>query len=257
MSVKHILTYVISIIISLVCIGVSFVEPCQHWCDVLCGIGTSGIGAVLLAIFIDLCNIRQKKAKIEIDRESILGKLKRDIFQIIANEVTILEKEDKEFKDTIENKTIATISELIIDEYSQKYKLLKIEQSENIEFYEKYEQAFEIRKKTLSHIGGYINLVIDDITNNRGEYIVHSILSNDEIEQCIILQILFNGLKKMESYYDYISVFVMLLSKLHFGEKDMFYSIGNRVKIGSEFYDKGKPIEVFTKDIIEDYEIQI
>ena len=62
--------YVVGFIISASLIGLYFIKPCLPILIVFCSIGASGIGAVLLAYFIDLSNeFRNEKNKQELTRK--------------------------------------------------------------------------------------------------------------------------------------------------------------------------------------------
>lgn len=62
-SKSNLVIYIIALVISVVCIGLFFIDKDNSWCIVSCSIGASGIGAVLLALTIEISNNTTKEFK--------------------------------------------------------------------------------------------------------------------------------------------------------------------------------------------------
>lgn len=255
---KYILTYCISFVVSAVCIGLSFVDSEEHWCSVLCGIGTSGLGAVLLAVFIEICNIRQQSQKINTDRKSILSSVQHDIFNLIANEVVILEKEDETFKAAIEGKPLADIIEKIKETHHKQLRSCGISSDDYDKFNSSKQYAYEFRMDALKKVGGIVDFVSNDIILNRGLYLSMSIFSNNEISSFVMIQRNLSSLRNSKDYFEYTMIFDEFLSWIDIYDNGIFNEIGKMVRQSDGFIDKdGKTNWTMIESAVKYYEIQI
>lgn len=72
-SKGNLIIYIIAGAISLICIGLFFIDKNNSWCIVSCSIGASGIGAVILALTLEISNNKVKEVQdIEKERSRIL-----------------------------------------------------------------------------------------------------------------------------------------------------------------------------------------
>lgn len=60
-SKRNLVIYILGLAISLLLLGLYFIAPDSPWCIVSCSIGASGIGAVVLAYFIEWSNEKTKE----------------------------------------------------------------------------------------------------------------------------------------------------------------------------------------------------
>lgn len=74
-KIKHWGIYIAGTAISIALMGMSFIPNCSNWGNIFCGIGTSGIGAIVLA------------AVIEIQDETRKMKQNKAIFQAVCTDI--------------------------------------------------------------------------------------------------------------------------------------------------------------------------
>lgn len=72
-SKSNLIIYIIACIVSLICIGLFFIDKDSAWCILSCSIGASGIGAVVLALTLEISNNKIKEDQdIKKERSRIL-----------------------------------------------------------------------------------------------------------------------------------------------------------------------------------------
>ncbi len=82
---KNFIIYIIGLFLSIIFISVSFAFGSEdNWRNVFCGVGASGVGAVVLAYFIDFANIKSGENEIKNKRVILFASLKSNISSSIS-----------------------------------------------------------------------------------------------------------------------------------------------------------------------------
>lgn len=124
-SKRNFIIYIVSFVLSVILIGLYFIKTNCQWCIISCSIGSSFVGAVTLAYFIDLADYQNKK----IINDRIFRITNQNNYSTIFNFVIVLYLAFKEIYKLDDNKKIPIYEKLTITQLIQKY----VEIIENIE----------------------------------------------------------------------------------------------------------------------------
>ena len=245
-SKRNLCIYIIGLAISILLLGLYFIDINNPWCIMCCSIGASGVGAVILAWLIEDSNNRRLENEKKTARDIITSPIINDLTQIICIEALIAEKESEEFKQKIQNKTLTEIVEEL-----EAYHLAKIKNvpKATIEDFEAYDEDnkdnLENRLRALRWRGGLINYATDDIYFNRSYNISYELFTDNEIEHLKMIQINLSKMKNAESFSEYTMHFLELIAWIDCYDKNKsLFKVFNFIKKNEEGFvnEKGRKI---------------
>lgn len=262
---SNLIIYGIALVVSIILIGLFFINYENPFCIISGSIGASGVGAVFLAGFIENSNnhIQEKLKKNK--RQSIIEPVVRSIVEIVYIEWSLIEKENKEKTKKLEGKSLRDIA-YAIEEYYFSEKGFSDSKDGYNELFQKFDlfnsrnqKKFEIRKKIYKMgLGGLTGYAINDIINNRSFNLSEQLFSDKEIKELAMIQMYYGKISSTENYYEYIDNFINLISWLDLGdnEKSTFFELGTLTWKEGELYDSNnKQVKLMHKHWVENYEI--
>ena len=256
-SKQNCIVYVIGLMVS-----VALILPycfCSSTINtILSSVGASGIGAVLLGIFIERANNIQEEKRKQENRQKLIFALTDDMTTILCHEILILEKEDADFATDNIGKSLADILEKIPRIYIQQATLTPPTSDEYDTFNAKHKSRFQIRHNIINKLSGRINYAADDIYYNRSYNIDNGLFTDEEIQVIKLIQFSFNDLKTAEDYTTYLYCFNQLLDRLSYLSNSIFAFLKSSKRTDEGFStEKNSNIFINYESWIKEYEIQI
>lgn len=197
---RNFIIYLVTFIISIILIGLSFIDPnLSGWA--LCGnLGAGGFGSVLIAYFIELsANIREKDILNKYIKNLKIS-LARGYCDILNNlqEVSekILYKEKINLAEALGEKF-----EIILRDFKDKYpiykdnELIKLSINEN-----RFVKGLKFSCKM-----GKLQIDILDICNHRFEFVNYGFFEEREIDSLRMMQIQLNNIQECERAYEVLT----------------------------------------------------
>ena len=259
-SSGNFIIYIISLAVSIVFIGLGFI-PCESfstWATLFMSVGASGIGAVILAFFIERSNnINLQKVK-RATRDAIISPMRRDLLQIICAEILIAEQETDDFKQYNQNKTLTEIIEKLENVYNEEMSKIPVDTTAYIEFNKSKDKEFALRRRTIELLGGLLNYAVDDIFSNRTYNISYNLFTDREIKDVKRVQINLFKVKNSENYAQYLFNYLEFIAWIDcYDETHSLFNDFNSIrKDGDDFFDeKGKKILLSHRSWIKTNEI--
>ena len=258
-SRRNLCIYIVGLAISIVLLGLYFIDTNNPWCIMSCSIGASGIGAVILAWLIEDSNNRRLASEKSKTRESITSPIIRDLTQIICMEALVVEQESETFKQNIQGKTLAEV----IEELDKHY-VLEITKNPTETLKESYaldeenKAIFEKRIRILSMLGGLFDYATDDIYFNRSYNISYDLFTDTEIEHLKMVQINLRKVKNSECYTEYVMCYLEFLSWIDcFDELKSFFKVFNSIKKTDNGFvgEDGKLLFIGYRSLINNNEV--
>ena len=207
-----------------------------------CSIGASGIGAIILAFFIEDSNNLKTTCKMQKTREELLSPILLDLTAIICTEALIIEQENEAFKQSIEGKTLVEIINEMFKFYeSEMLSCPNLPQEEYERYNEQHKKIFEKRKRILRKQGGMLGYAIQDIYSNRSNNICHELFTDDEIKRLWYIQHLLEKIKDSDDYCEYTYCYQDFLHWIYCdsSKKSLFKEFHFIKKNGDDFLDEG------------------
>lgn len=242
-SSGNFIIYIISFAVSIVFIGLGFIS-CESfilWATLFMSVGASGIGAVILAFFIERSNNKRDKQELVKNRDVVIEPIISDLRQIIFIEILIASEESLEFKKKIENKTITEIIEDLMDLYRERVSLDSLNMNNYIN-YDDFDKdcikLFTKRKEILKFLGGLFNYAVNDIVTNRSYNITHFLFLDQEIKSLKLLQSYLFNIKASENYSEYLFYYIEFLGEINYCAYSMLNEFNTIKKRGNYFYNK-------------------
>lgn len=231
-SKRNLCIYIVGLAISLVLLGLYFINPNNPWCIVSCSIGASGLGAVILAGLIEDSNNRKVINEKKKTRDCIISPLVKDLTHIICMEALIVEQENEEFKNKIQDKTLDKIIEELDDYYVAELTKGSAENlDKSLSLNETNQDLLKIRLKVLNMMGGLFNYATNDIYFNRSYNISYDLFTDTEIEHLKMIQINLDRAKGSETYAEYVLNYLEFLSWIDcYDETKLFFNEFTSIK---------------------------
>lgn len=173
---KHSTIYIIGLIISVILIGLYFINTSNAFCILSCSTGASLIGAVALAFFLEISDKKRKKEEIATFRKEKLNLIKSYLTRVL--EITIRKfynlYSDKLEKDKVYAIKYNDIKDILIDNFTN-FEIANYEKGiydqQAINF---YNDGFSV----LDTIVGMVNKII----SQEDLMIINKIFTKEEIE---------------------------------------------------------------------------
>lgn len=173
---KHSTIYIIGLIISVILIGLYFINTSNAFCILSCSIGASLIGAVALAFFLELSDKNKKKEDISTFRKEKLTQIKSYLTRV--TEITIRKfynlNSDKLEKDKVYAVKYNDIKDILINEYTN-FEISSYEQGVyNQQIIDFYNDGFSILDTIVS--------MVNKIISQEDLLVINKIFTKEEIE---------------------------------------------------------------------------
>ena len=205
---RNLIIYIIALVLSGLCIGLYFIEPNNPGCILSCSVGASGIGAVLLGYFLERANNINKEKSLLKNRKDILY----PIFLILRTSICQHIKLLSDIGYTIKS---ATVKEFFneFNELAQDYILEKKGFWDTVNMPEYVKKI----KKIYSRAPISSNAIIE-INNNRSLLINSGVLTSDEIQDLLLIEIFIGKIESAIDIDDILAYLRNLFSYIHFEE---------------------------------------
>ena len=232
--------YLVGLVVSIILLGIYFIDYQNQWCILSCSVGASGIGAVILAFFIEDSNNRKVAHEKQKTRDELISPILSDLTRIVCMEALIIEQENEELKQRIENKTLVEIIREICKYYdSEMLACPTIPLGEYERYNEQRKAFFEKRKRILRRQGGMLVYAIQDIYSNRSHNICNGLFTDHEIERLWYIQYLLGKIKDSENYFEYTCCYNDFLGWMdcYDPKTSLFGTFHSVKKVGGNFFD--------------------
>lgn len=195
---RNFIVYIITFIISVLLIGLSFINPSLPGWALCSSLGTGGLGSVLVAYFIDLSANKREKDIFN----KYLNNLRYHLFCSYGNIINCLQdKNEKIFCDTkIDmNNVFGTNFERLIRHFQAKYPMYN--KAGLTEPSIKEMELVHHLRFIFSNMGK-LQIDIMDICGHRFEFISYGYLDDGEIDSLNMINNTINSIQKHERLYD-------------------------------------------------------
>lgn len=211
---SNLIIYIIAGIVSLICIGLFFIDKNNAWCIVSCSIGASGIGAVLLSVTIELSNNNKQEKTIQNDRKIILYPVILSLRDTICNFIKFLIELDNPIRSKTIKEFLAEFETNRKDLVLKHEKDLFIDENDLAKIYGK-----DLKKlKNIFSLTPLAREAIDELIGNRSFIIRNQICTNDEILYLNMDELILNNIATADNILE-IDIFIRnLLSYINLPE---------------------------------------
>ena len=224
--------YIVALSLSIICIGLFFINPTNAVCILLCGIGSSGIGAVLLGFVLENANNISKEKSLLKNRTEILHPIILMLQSPICNFIRLLQENGYTVRST-------TIKDFFseFEELHQSFIL-----GEN-GFWNTISQRSYIKNVKYCFVKAPImSTAITEINNNRSFIINSGILNDSEIRDLFMMDLYFSQIEKavdiadifhyLSNFFSYITLKEIVDITIEQNEGDLsFYYSNQRIHI--------------------------
>lgn len=197
---RNFIVYFITFIVSVVLIGLSFINPSLYGWTLCSSLGTGGLGSVLVAYFIDLSANKREKDILNKYVKNLKISLVRGYCDILNTLQEISKK--RLYKEKINmSEALGERFEFMLRDFQDKYPMYKDNKLINLSFDEdKFVKGLKFSCRM-----GKLQIDILDICNHRFEFVNYGFFEEREIDSLRMMQIQLNNIQECERAYEVIS----------------------------------------------------
>lgn len=232
-SKTNLIIYIISLSLSAICIGLYFINPSNPGCVLSCGIGSSGIGAVLLGLVLEIANNTSKEKALLKNRADILYPITLMLRSSICNFIKLLNENGHIVKST-------TVRVFFSEFEKLHYSFISGENG----FWNNIDQSNYVKKvKSCFAKAPIMSNAIIEINNNRSFIIKSGILTDNEIQNLFMTDFFLTQIEKAIDITDVFHYLLNLFSYINL--KEMVEIAIEQNENGLSFYYNNQKIHIF------------